>query len=71
VLKGPEARYGFYLSLGTTGIGVGFTLWGAKTKRKGRIIGGLILAGASAAGAAYFYREYRRSRYAERCGLNL
>jgi hypothetical protein len=70
VLGGPQARQGFYLTLGSAGVGVGITLWGAKTKRKGGIIAGLLLAGASAAGAVYFHREYQRYKNAERCGLN-
>lgn len=69
VLDGPQARQGFYLTLGSAGVGVGITLWGAKTKRKGGIIGGLLLAGAGVAGAVYFHREYQRSKNAERCGL--
>ena len=69
VFEGPQARSAFYVTLGTTGVGVGITLWGVKTKKKGKIIGGLILGAASAAGAVYFHREYMRYKNAETCGL--
>lgn len=69
LFDGGQARSAFYVTVGTTAVGVGVTLWGAKTKSPGKIVGGLLLAAASAAGAVYFQRQDARYRNAETCGL--
>jgi hypothetical protein len=66
----PEARSNFYVSVGMTGVGFGITLWGGGTKKKGALVGGLILAAAGTASAVYWGRQYARYKRAERCGLN-
>ena len=66
----PSPRSGVYVMLGATGVGAGIAISGGR-KKKGRLVAGLILAGAGAAGAIYFAREYTRYKNAETCGLDL